>query len=84
MGFLLSPTADPWNASNKPQPRINTRLNNNGTKMEIPTEKSVTKRPNYFSEVMHKMIEIAGLLLSYIRVSDEDRIAAGIRIDNEK
>jgi hypothetical protein len=51
--------------------------------MEIPAEIIIAKEPKFFSKVIHKLFGVARVLIGYFRVTEEDRIAAGIRIDYE-
>jgi hypothetical protein len=54
--------------------------------MDISTEQFDSKmnQPNFLSKLIQILNDIARLMIEFLRVTDEDRIAAGIRTDCEK
>jgi hypothetical protein len=54
--------------------------------MDISTDKFDSKmnQPNFLSKLIQILNDIARLMIEFFRVTDEDRTAAGIRIDCEK
>lgn len=54
--------------------------------MGISTDKFDSKinQPNFLLKLIHILNGIARLMIGFLTVSDEDRNAAGIRIDCEK
>jgi hypothetical protein len=53
--------------------------------MELSTDKFDSKinQSNFLLKLIHLLKGIARLIIGFFRVTDEDRIAAGIRIDGE-